>query len=266
MHYIGSRGSHVREMLLRCSTARLPRSTSQPGLRALLLCRPKHCLSRPCSPPFLLGQSERKVALYSLNTEKEDGSTSSPSLQPHSSTTYGELNALSDAAASDVRVLLNLQEGFPWSRLSSSHQHLSLPTDLGQDVVERFGWQPRVALLCGNNSSFVSALWTAWKVGAVAVPLCNTHPLEEQLYVLKDSGAAGILSSADFRDRAQSLAETGQVQHYPMSDSPSPSPNPSHPVHSEVADYSDLAALMLYTSGTTGRPKGVLTTHRNVRY
>lgn len=260
---IRSRGSHVREMLLRYNTARLPTSPSLP--KALLLCRSKHWLSRSCSPPFLLGQSERKVALYSL-TEKEDGSSNSLSLQHHSSTTYGELNALSDAAASDVRALLKLQEGFPWSHLSSSHRHdPSIPPHPGQDVVERFGWQPRVALLCGNNSSFVSALWTAWKVGAVAVPLCNTHPPEEQLYVLKDSGAAGILSSADFRDRAQSLAETAKVQHYSLSDSPSPSPNPSRPVHSEVADYADLAALMLYTSGTTGRPKGVLTTHRNVR-
>ena len=245
-------------MSLGCAIARLPSYLP----RTLLSCRSKHWASRPCSPPFLLGQLERKVALYSL-TENEDRSRNSPSLRPPSSTTYGDLNTLSDAAASDVKALLKLPEGFPWSHLSSSPRPVSLPP--GQDVAERFGYQPRVALLCGNDSSFVSALWTAWKVGAVAVPLCNTHPPGEQLYVLKDSGAVVILSSADFRDRAQSLAETAQVEHYPLSASSSPSPNPGPPVHSELDDYSDLAALLLYTSGTTGRPKGVLTTHGNVR-
>lgn len=230
--------------------------------RLLLLCRSKHWLTRPCSPPFLLNQPERKVAVYSL-ADEDCGSTSITSLQPQSSTTYGELNAMSDAAASDVRSLLNGQGGIPRSRHSSPHR--SPPLAPGHDVADRFGWQPRVALLCSNSSSFVSALWAAWKVGAVAVPLCNTHPPEEQLYVLKDSGAAALLSSPDFRDRAQSLAETAQVHHCPMSDDLPRSPGPSHSVRSALSDYADLAALMLYTSGTTGRPKGVLTTHQNVR-
>lgn len=229
--------------------------------RLLLLYRSKHWLTRPCSPPFLLGQSERKVAVYSL-ADEDCGSTNVTSLQPQSSTTYGDLNAMSDAAASDVRSLLNGQGGFPQSRHSS---HRSLPLAPGHDVADRFGWQPRVALLCSNSSSFVSALWATWKVGAVAVPLCNMHPPKEQLYVLKDSGATALLSSPDFRDRAQSLAETAQVHHCPLSDDLPCSPGPSHSVHSVLSDYADLAALMLYTSGTTGRPKGVLTTHRNVR-
>lgn len=229
-----------------------------------LLLRFKHWLTRPCSPPYLLGQSERKVAVYSL-ADQDDGSANITSLQSQRSITYGELNVLSDAAASGVRTLISSQWDFPWSRHGSTR--LSLPRAPGQDVADQFGRQPRVAFLCSNSINFVSALWAAWKVGAVAVPLCNTHPPEEQLYVLKDSGATALLSSPGFRDRAQLLAEAAQVHHYPMSDYIHCSPSPSHSLLSACAlsDYADLAALLLYTSGTTGKPKGVLTTHRNVR-
>lgn len=231
-------------------------------LPRLLLCRSKHWLTRACSPPFLLGQPESKVAVYSLAVEN-NGSANIASLRNQPNITYGELNTLSDNVASDINSLFSSQEGFTGSRHCIPRKSLSLAH--GQDVSEKFGWQPRVALLCSNSFSFVSALWAAWKVGAVAVPLCNTHPSEEQLYMLKDSGATALLSTPDFRDRAQLLAERTQVDHCPMSDHLHCTPSPGCSVPLAVSDYVDLAALLLYTSGTTGRPKGVLTTHRNLR-
>ena len=231
-------------------------------LPRLMLCRSKHWMTRACSPPFLLGQSESKVAVYSLAVE-DNGSTNIASLRNQPSITYGELNTLSDNVASDIRSLFSSQEGFSRSRHCTPRKSLSLVPR--HDVSEWFGWQPRVALLCSNSFSFVSALWAAWKVGAVAVPLCNTHPSEEQLYVLKDSGAKALLSTPDFRDRAQLLAERAQVHHCPMSDHLHRTPSSGSSVPSAVSDYVDLAALLLYTSGTTGRPKGVLTTHQNLR-
>jgi len=51
----------------------------------------------------------------------------------------------------------------------------------------------RIAYLTGCNNTNVIANWAAWLCGGVAVPLCNSHPLEEQQYFLEDAGAAILI-------------------------------------------------------------------------
>ncbi len=115
----------------------------------------------------------------------------------------------------------------------------------------------RVAIIAGNCPDYLIALYGIWIAGAVAVPInAKLHP-KEAAFILADSGArlgfvGGALAAGLARETAlplvplQSTGFTALTGHGPAA----------------IADRraEDLAWLF-YTSGTTGRPKGVQITH-----
>ena len=118
--------------------------------------------------------------------------------------------------------------------------------------------ESRVAFMVTPGVDYVAALWGIWRAGGIAVPLCLSHPAPALDYVLKDTQASTILSSASFLHRLGPLAEKHQL---PLSDVAGIIGRPAQ-TDPEVA--TDRRALILYTSGTTNLPKGVVTTHRNL--
>jgi fatty-acyl-CoA synthase len=116
----------------------------------------------------------------------------------------------------------------------------------------------RVALLLHNRIEFVEALLACHRLAAVAVPINFRLAADEIDYILGDSGAAALIS--DLEDAPG--AEVGLVlQIGPEYDDAVASAAPGREAPSVGED--DIA-LMCYTSGTTGRPKGALLTHRNL--
>ena len=137
------------------------------------------------------------------------------------------------------------------------------------------GVQPgdRVALHLGNGPEFVIAtLACAW-MGAVLVPISARARGAELAYVLNDSGAVAIVCAEELSDLLPAPAELPALRLRFSGGTPKAPPfepllglmqaEPLAVAH--LAHEEDLAVL-LYTSGTTGRPKGAMLTHLNIAH
>src|SRR6478672_906164 len=127
----------------------------------------------------------------------------------------------------------------------------------------------RVALLLGNRIEFVLAMSAAAHFGLVTVLLGTRQQKPEIAYVLTDCGAKLLIHEATLSDRLPDSHDVPELMHrIPVDDDDNASQ------FSELVDNGPLpepasvgeedTAMILYTSGTTGRPKGAMLAHCNV--
>jgi long-chain acyl-CoA synthetase len=118
----------------------------------------------------------------------------------------------------------------------------------------------RVALLAPNVVDFVRGYYGILAAGGLVVPVPTLLNGEEAAYILSHSGAELLLCSADFAavgDRAAELAGVEAVPLEGLGDGVDPLP-------SHLPREAEDPAVIFYTSGTTGRPKGAVLTHLNL--
>jgi long-chain acyl-CoA synthetase len=127
------------------------------------------------------------------------------------------------------------------------------------------GPSDRVGIMLPNVPAFPIAFYGALAAGAVVVPMNPLLKSREVAYYLGDSGAGVIFAwHAMAAEAAKGAAETGaQVVEVTEPDLAGPLAD-LQPVAASVPRADDDDAVILYTSGTTGRPKGAELTHANL--
>lgn len=160
------------------------------------------------------------------------------------------------------------RELFIWDdgRRYTFTEHERLVASAAAAMAERYGIEPgdRVALLGANSPEWVIGMWAAISLGAIAVGMNGWWTGDEIVYGLEltepklliadqkrlarlqgtDPGMATVIVEEDFEDRLSGFDMAAPLPDVPIDE--------------------DDPAVVLFTSGTTGRPKGAINTHRNI--
>jgi malonyl-CoA/methylmalonyl-CoA synthetase len=119
--------------------------------------------------------------------------------------------------------------------------------------------QTRVAFLVPPSFAYAAVQRGIWRAGGVAVPLAVSHPPAELEYVIRDSGASVVVGDPSFAAMLTGLARAARARFVTTSTALAGTPGDDLPHLG-----SNRRAMIVYTSGTTGRPKGAVSTHQNI--
>jgi fatty-acyl-CoA synthase len=128
----------------------------------------------------------------------------------------------------------------------------------------------RVGFIGFNQPAFVETLFAAARLGAIFVPLNFRLSGPELTYIIGDAGLHTLVAGAEHRDLVDSIRDTLPVGRY-LSVEPGAGwesldtvRDGAEPLVQPESVGDDEVAVIMYTSGTTGRPKGAMLTHGNL--
>jgi amino acid adenylation domain-containing protein len=207
---------------------------------------------------------ERAISDYPLLTETERTRNLNNTVQP--------LNSYTPFARAEIEQ--SITERFA-SQVSKHPQRIAVKSrthELSYEELSRSARQvaqailklqgadeERIALLFEHDSPMIAALLGTLQAGKTYVPLDPLYPQERLEYILADSQASALLTN----DRNYALAQKLAGNHVQLINIDRL--NATAESAAELPTVSpDRLAYILYTSGSTGQPKGVMQNHRNV--
>ena len=173
------------------------------------------------------------------------------------------------------RPLLALRTPAGWSDVSAAQFY----ADVVALACRLLGWGvrhgDRVAVLGRTSYEWTVTDFAALSIGAITVPIYPTASAEQIRHLLTDSGAAYgfaetpeqvalLAETAAGQWRAPVLALAGTTSRHTDDSAAGLSPAAESFTERSVAVTAEDVATIVYTSGTTGRPKGCVLTHRNM--
>ncbi|XP_022701836.1 acyl-CoA synthetase family member 3, mitochondrial-like isoform X1 [Varroa jacobsoni] len=144
-------------------------------------------------------------------------------------------------------------------------------SDRLQPVLDNAATQTQIALLLPNDYRYIMSQWATWLSGACVVPLHQRLPPKMIEYLLQDSGSSVLITTNELssvidtidKDLMRSIRVVS-LNADDIDGLPEPASIAKHTlvqIRDHFQLYKKRPAQMVYTSGTTGPPKGVVTTH-----
>jgi 4-hydroxybenzoate-CoA ligase len=167
----------------------------------------------------------------------------------------------------------------PWRSLTYAALETATRHFAGALRAAGIGRERRIVLLLQDTIDFPIAFWGALRAGVVPVPINTLLTAETVAYILKDSRADGVVISAPLMGGLGATLRDAGLGHVIVSESDGSEPAASSdwlgfpaflasgdPGTATVDASPDEVAFWLYSSGSTGAPKGVRHVHSSLRF
>ncbi len=160
--------------------------------------------------------------------------------------------------------------------LKISHKELKSKVDSLARYLELIGVKKgsHVAILLGNSKEFIYSFLAIGKLGAVPIPINTFLKHDEIKYILNDSDATVLITETKFQKELGNPLEETKVEKILWTDNYKNFDEKNLPFQEglTIEDYENIVpqshlddtSVILYTSGTTGKPKGVMLSYKGI--
>ena len=119
--------------------------------------------------------------------------------------------------------------------------------------------EARIAFLAPAGFDYTVMQWAIWRAGGVCVPLCLSAADPELEYTLSNSESSCVISTTELSSKVDGLCQRLNIPLMVLGQSEAVSEKQLPQINTP------RRAMILYTSGTTSKPKGVVSTHANIQ-